>query len=159
MADKDFCNCFENGLQFAFGHYEKFLAICPDDAWKEKAGGWPLAQQYYHGLMATAMLIASISGKPVDNPAPEAGKLDEQLNNLPTKDQTSLFLANIRQAALLMFATMTDELLLRKNEFVSQRFGRELSNADVLELIPCHLLYHLGSCDAALRDRNLPGAW
>lgn len=155
----EFVKCYENGLTFGFGHYEKFLAICPDDAWQAKAGGWTLAQQYYHGLMATAGLLQSVAVAEIENPNPEAGKLMESPTTMPTKAEAAQFLANIREAAALMFQNLSDAALLQKNEFVSQKFGREISNAEVLELIPCHMLYHLGSCDAGLRDRNLPGAW
>lgn len=154
-----FCQCYQNGLIFAFGHYEKFLEICNDEAWSEKAGGWTLAQQYYHGLMATNMLMASISGNPAQNPNPEAGKLLEKPDVLPGKAQAAEFLANIKLAAAAMFEKLDDAALLLKNEEISKKFGSEVKNATVLELMASHLLYHLGSCDAELRDRNMPGSW
>lgn len=155
----DFVKCYQEGLFFAFVHYEKFLELCGEDAWKEKAGGWTLAQQYYHGLVATNSLMGSITGKSAPNPNPEAGQILDKPDILPTKEQAAAFLANIRVAAKSMFDTMTDEDLLKKNQDISTKFGRDVQNALVLELIPSHLLYHLGSCDAALRNKNLPGAW
>lgn len=158
MADS-FVKCYQEGLFLAFGNYEKFLAICPDTAWQQKGGGWTLAQQYYHGLMATNMLMASISGKPVANPNPEAGQLEDKPEVLPDKAEAAQFLANIKAGAAEMFAELNDNDLLRKNEIMSQKFGRDVSNALVLERMASHMLYHLGSCDAELRDRNLPGSW
>lgn len=158
MGD-DFVKCYQEGLFFAFMHYEKFLELCDYDSWKEKAGGWTLAQQYYHGLNATNMFIDSITGKPAPNPNPEAGQILSNPDVLPTKEQAAAFLANIRIAAKAMFENLKDETLLQKNQPVSEKFGRDVQNAVVLELMPSHLLYHLGSCDAALRNKNLPGAW
>lgn len=157
--ENSFTQCYENGLNFAFDHYEKFLAICPDKAWGGKTGGWTLGQQYYHGLMATAMLISTISGTHPANPNPEAGKLEEKPDILATKEQAAQFLANIRAAAASLCNSLTDSELLKKNEIVSRKFGRDVNNAEVLELIACHLLYHLGCCDCGLRERNLPGSW
>lgn len=156
---QEYVKGYQEGMFFAFGHYEKFLEICGYDAWKEKAGGWTLAQQFYHGLVAANMLLASLTGKPAPNPNPEAGQILDKPDVLPSKEQAAEFFANIRIAAQSMFESLQDETLLKKNEGVSQKFGRDVTNAVVLELIPAHLLYHLGSCDAALRNRNLPGAW
>lgn len=156
---QEYVKCYQDSMLFAFGHYEKFLEICSDEAWKEKTGGWSLAQQFYHGLVATDMLLSSITGTTVPNPNPEAGQILAKPDVLPTREQAAEFFGNIKIAAQSMFDNLQDETLLEKNEDVSKKFGREITNAVVLELIPCHLLYHLGSCDAALRNRNLPGAW
>ena len=158
MSDQ-FVKIYQKGFNFAIERYEKFLAICSDDAWKEKAGGWTLAQQYYHGLLATNMLLSSVSGEEVANPDPEAGLLEEKPDVVPDKSAAALFLANIKLGAADFFEKIDDATLLQKNEKISKKFGSEIVNAFVLELIPCHLLYHLGSCDAALRNRNLPGSW
>lgn len=154
-----FTQNYKNALFFSLEHYEKFLEICSDVLWKTKAGGWTLAQQYYHGLVATNMLMESISGKAVENPNPEAGLIMEKPDIVPEKAQAALFLANIKLAATAMFENLTDEKLLLKNESVSKKFGRDVTNALVLELIPVHLSYHLGSCDAELRNNNLQGSW
>lgn len=154
-----FAKVYQKGVNFAIERYEKFLAICSDDAWKEKAGGWTLAQQYYHGLVATNALLSSVSGELIENPDPEAGMLEDKPNVMPDKSAAALFLANIKLGLAALFEKIDDATLLQKNEKISKKFGSEVSNAFVLELIPCHLLYHLGSCDAALRNRNLPGSW
>lgn len=155
----NFVQCYKEGFFFAFEHYEKFLGLCPDEYWKEKAGGWILAQQYYHGLMATNMLVGSLGFGSAQNPNPEAGQLLEKPDVTPTKEQAAEFLANIKIAAASACAKLDDEMLLKKNDVVSQKFGRDVTNAVVLELMANHLLYHLGCCDAELRDRNLPGSW
>lgn len=155
----DFVKPYQECLLMAFEHYEKFLEICGDDAWKEKAGGWTLAQQYYHGLNAANMFINSVCGKSAPNPNPEAGQILAKPNVLPSKEQAAEFFANIKISCQGMFENLQDDSLLKKNEMVSQKFGRDVSNAVVLELLANHLLYHLGSCDAALRNRNLPGSW
>lgn len=157
--NKKFTQNYKDALFLSFGHYEKFLAICSDVLWKTKAGGWTLAQQYYHGLVAANMLLASISGKAVENPNPEAGLIMEKPDVVPEKAQAALFLANIKLAATALFENLTDEQLLLKNEGISSKFGRDITNALVLELIAVHMSYHLGSCDAELRNNNLDGSW
>ncbi|MDE5833166.1 MAG: hypothetical protein K2H64_09365, partial [Desulfovibrio sp.] len=110
-------------------------------------------------VMATNMLLSTLGAAPAENPEPGAGQLESHPDATPDKSAAALFLANVKLSAAALFEKMDDAFLLLKNEKISQKFGRDVSNAFVLELIPCHLLYHLGSCDAALRNRNLPGSW
>lgn len=145
--------------EFSFSHVEKFVDICPDDIWARKFGGWPVGEQYFHALTATGMLIASITHKPVANPAPQFGALEKGSDACPDKDVAKAFLMNVMEAGRAMFDALTDADLLKKNEGVSEKFGRSVSNAEVIGLMGGHALYHLGSCDAAMREEGVAGSW
>lgn len=150
---------YQNGIDFALMHCKKFLAICNDEVWKEKNGGWPVGLQYYHALGATGMLLGSITNKKIENPVPEGGNLAGGDQVIASKEQAAQFLANIQAAVDNLSTSLTDAELLEKNEMVSKVLGRDATNAAVLELIAIHMVYHLGSCDAALRNHGLEGSW
>lgn len=140
-------------LEFAFGLYRRFLAVCGSDAWNEKFGGWPIGQQYYHALATSGQIFASITGEEVANPLPEAGNLERQ-EKAPDKEKAAQLLENLQLAAVKILHTLTNEDLPKKNEPLSQKFGRDITVAGTLELIACHIMYHLGACDADLRQRG-----
>lgn len=154
-----FCNIFQAGNDRALSLYEKFLAICSSDLWTKKAGGWPLCNQYYHGLNATAHMIGALTGEIIEDPCPEAGDLLKPADIKPTKEQAARYLQNIRVALARAYEKMTDSLLLENNAPLSKMLGSDVTNAGVLELMAMHMLYHLGSCDAALRDAGQEGAF
>lgn len=158
MSDQ-FVNIFSAGNGRALALYEKFLAICPADLWTKKAGGWPLCQQYYHGLNATAHMAGAITGDMIADPCPGAGDLLKDTGVLPTKEQAAQYLQNIRQTLAQLYEKLNDAALLEKNAPLSKMLGADITNAGVLELMAMHMLYHLGSCDAALRDAGQEGAF
>lgn len=155
----EFVSEFQAGLNFAFGLSEKFLAICPDDVWQKKYGGWPVSQQFYHAVQVANFFAASLGGDAITDPCPEAGDLSKKEGPQVNKAQAGEFLANVKTMVSKMTASLQDADLLKKNEKASQLLGRPTSNAAVLELMATHTLYHLGSCDAALREQGLEGAF
>lgn len=146
-------------VNFTFGLYEKFLVLCPENIWEEKFGGWPVALQYYHALSATGMLISSINGKKAENPAPESGGLGDSLDHIPASALAKTYLVNLKKAFQDTIATLTDADLLKINGPVTQKFGRDVTVAETLELMACHMQYHLGACDGALRNSDLTAAF
>lgn len=156
---KEFVKPYLGQMEFTFELYEKFLVLCPENIWQEKFGGWPVCLQYYHALAATGMLIGSISGHKANNPVPEAGNLGESLQHLPTNAQAKIYLLNLKKAFADTAAGLNDEDLLKKNEPVSVKFDRDVSIAETLELMACHMQYHLGACDGALRNTGLAAAF
>lgn len=142
-------------VDFTFGLFEKFLVLCPEEIWKEEFGGWPVCLQYYHALAATGIMIASIGGVKAENPAPDSGELGESLDNQPDAADARVYLANLKNAFNETVARMDDEDLLKNNGPMTQKFGRNISNAETLEFIAAHMQYHLGACDGALRGKGV----
>lgn len=155
----DFVKQYEAPIDFTFGLFEKFLVLCPEHIWQEKFGGWPVSLQYYHALAATGMMIASIGGIRAENPNPKASDLGDSLDNLPTTDEARTFLASLKRALDATIEKLTDQDLLKKDEPLSEKFGRDVTVAETLELIACHMQYHLGACDGALRATGLAAAF
>lgn len=158
MADQ-YARQYQMPLNFTFGLYEKFISICPDNIWGEKFGGFPVCQQIYHSLWATGMMLASINGHQVVEPIPQFGPLNADNKAMPSKADCSSLLAGLKQALKMLMEELADESLLQKNEGLSKKMGRDVTNGEVLEFAALHCSYHLGSCDAALRNHNLEGSW
>ena len=50
-------------------------------------------------------------------------------------------------------------MLAKKDEALSAGMGAEATNAMAVSMLAGHIFYHLGSCDAALRDNGLEGVF
>lgn len=157
---KGFVHEHVSGLNFAFLLYGKFLDICPDEVWQEKFGGWAVGRQLYHGLSAGAHFLGSLGGAgAVADPCPACGDLSLADGPVPTRADTQALMRDIQAAVEKLAGELDDAQLLAKNEAASRMLGRETSNGAVLGLMASHMLYHLGACDAALRQRGLQGAF
>ena len=154
---------FVDVLRFGSGHAlqlcDKFWVICPERIWQKKAGGWPVGQQFYHILFATSMFLAGMGESGIENPDPKGGQLGEARDYCPSKDTAKRFFNNISLGIDKLLNRLDDAELLKNNPGFSQRLGKEVNNAECLNLMVAHMLYHLGSCDAALRDEGLEGAF
>lgn len=155
----DYVKPYINIADFTFGLCEKFLVLCPENIWLEKFGGFPVCDQYYHALIAAASMVSSISGKPIDNPVPDAGNLSIESEKQPTTEEAKNYLLNIIKAFKNTTASLSNEDLPKKNIPMSEKLGRDISVAETLGFISCHTQYHLGACDGALRATGLAAAF
>ncbi len=147
-------------LQFTFSLVDKFLEICPDEIWSKKFGGWPVWQQIYHPFASVDFFLRPPEA-PAEPPLLEEGVAELRVTppQAPDKRMLSEFIAKSQARVMLYVATLNDATLIRLNEGPSQRMGREMTHAAVLALIGAHTMYHLGACDAALRENGLPGVF
>jgi hypothetical protein len=147
-------------LQFTFSLVDKFLESCPDDIWKAKFGGWPVWQQIYHAFTSVDFFLrppeAPMEATPCD---PDANSLKSSPAQAPDTGDLRDFIVKAQARVALYASTLDDDALALKNDGPSARMGREMSHAAVLSLINAHIMYHLGACDAALRERGLPGVF
>ncbi len=100
---------------------------------------------------------------------------DEQLLPVPCDMDTLMLRAQdapaLGKAALTDYAAtvkarvdnwiagLEDADLARTNAVLSAKLGRETSYAATLVMLASHTDYHIGSCDAALRNHGLPGVF
>lgn len=156
---KAFVEVARFGTDRAIQFFDKFWVICPENIWRKKAGGWPVGQQFYHSLWATSMFIFSMGGEKIDNPDPQAGQLGEDRDYCPSKEDAKKFFNGISLAINQLLDKLDDEDLLKNNPGLSKMLGQDVNNAECFNMMVSHMLYHLGSCDAALRNEGLEGAW
>ena len=151
-----------NNFLLTHGMLMRFIDICPDSIWVKTSGGFPVWQQVFHafacydffvraeGAAPTALFFGASEGDVVsfkERPEP-LGKAELREIAEKAKGIVDAFLAS--QA----YATLSE-----KHAGLSARLGNEMSNLGMLAFISSHNLYHLGSCDAALRDEGLEGVF
>ncbi|MDR3175785.1 MAG: DinB family protein [Desulfovibrio sp.] len=150
----------QGNLQHAFSLLDAYIDACPDKIWGEKFGGWPVWQQYYHAFAVIPFFLRGPDEPEEVFPfAPLVGVLKETPDITPDKGTIKAFADKMRDRALAYASGLDDAALSRKNEGLSKRFGRDMTHAGTLALIGSHLQYHLGSCDAALRENGIPGVF
>lgn len=150
----------EGNIRHAFNLLDKFVEVCPEDLWAQKFGGWPVWQQVYHALSALDFFI-----RPLDAPeeAPPFGEkeagLDISAAAAAGKAQLKAYAQKMYQQADAYIASLDDAALAQSHTGLAARLGMPSTHADALCLMAAHTLYHLGGCDAALRERGLPGVF
>lgn len=157
---RDISESLKGPIDNSFGLLSQFIEVCPDDLWAEKAGGWPIWQQVYHCLSAIDFFLDAPgqSREPGPVPGPVSG-LSEIGTEPLGKDQTRAALAAAQAKVERFLAGLDDQGLPRRNEPLYDKAKLDLSLAATLTMICAHNLYHLGSCDAALRNRGLKGVF
>ena len=135
-------------VQFAFSLVDKFLSFCPDEIWAMKFG-------------ASVDFFLRPQEAPPEPSLFEEGVAELKKTPAQTPDKSLLaeFIAKAQARVSLYLATLNDETLTRLNEGPSARMGREMTHAAVISLIVGHTMYHLGACDAALREHGMPGVF
>ena len=148
-------------FNYANSLLKKFIEICPENIWQEKSGGWPVWQQVYHAVIATDFFISSSNQKAITLPLNEAtaNLLDKSPQKTISKAEM-LKLAEIMQArAEKYFNGLQDNMLAKKDEALSAGMETEATHAMAVSMLCGHIFYHLGSCDAALRNHDLEGVF
>ena len=139
----------------------QFMDVCPEEIWAETNGGWPVWQQVAHTIAVLNFFILE-NDDDTFVPAPaELGvlMLKEQGQQLVSKEAMKAYGAAVVAAVDARVAKLTDADLTRVQARVSKKIGRDLSYGAVMVMLASHTMYHLGSCDAALRDHGLPGVF
>ena len=148
-------------FQRAWGLLAQFMDVCPDNIWAETNGGWPVWQQVAHAIAVLNFFILE-NDSDTFLPAPdEIGvlMLREQGRHLVSRTAMKAYGDDVKGAVDARIAALTDADLTKLQERVSKKIGRDLSYAAMMVMLASHTTYHLGSCDAALRDHGLPGVF
>ena len=144
----------------AFGLASEFVKVCPEDVWGRKFGGWPVWQQLFHSFASLDFFLRP-AGAGEEPPLFEAGvaELKKTPAETPAKQVLQDFITKAQAKVSGYVAGLDDAALSQKNEGLSARFDRDVTHAFTLSLIASHTMYHLGACDAALRESGKPGVF
>ena len=148
------------GVQHAFALSNQFVDVCPEDVWGRTFGRWPVWQQLFHAYTAVDFFLRAADAAPEAPLFPEGvGDLKTTMDDVPAKLIVKDYLAQAQKRVTDYMAGLDDAKLAQKHEGVSARFGRDVTHAALVALIASHTMYHLGACDAALREAGLPGVF
>ncbi len=150
----------QGSFHHAMGLLEQFIDVCPDAIWSGKFGGWPVWQQIYHGVVATEFFALREGDAPTPAMYPqEVTLLSGASDKVPSKADMKQLLRTMKTVGDRYINDLTDADLGGKNEGLSVRMQRDTTHAATLALLSGHILYHLGSGDAALREAGLKGVF
>ncbi len=158
---KETVKSFQAPFLFSFSLLEAFIDTCPENIWAENNGGWPVWQQVYHALGATNFFTMKEGDQPNDQaPYPqEVGMLSTVSTDTMPRAKMKELAGIMKAKGLAYLESLDDSMLPAKNEFLSARVGKDFTYATIVSMLAAHILYHLGSCDAALRDHGLKGVF
>lgn len=144
----------------SMGLMREFIKVCPDEIWNKKFGGWPIWQQVYHALWITELFTLDEGAKGVAEPCPtEVGTLKVQGEKAPGKTEMLNFADLMETAADGYIEALDDAKLAEPQKGLSAKFGAPMNHAAAMGLLSGHIMYHLGSCDAALREHGFKGVF
>lgn len=136
------------------------MDVCPDEIWVEKNGGWPVWQQLAHTIMVLDFFVLGENEQLLPVPC-DMDALMLRTQDVPALGKTALrdYAATVKARVDNWIAGLEDADLARTNVVLSAKLGRETSYAATLVMLASHTDYHIGSCDAALRNHGLPGVF
>jgi len=146
----------------AFGLLDEFLKLCPEEIWAQRFGGWPVWRQLFHPLNAVDFFLRDENA--AEQPSPfgaDAGNLRVKDSAAPTpsKEKMREYMESTQKQVNDYLAALDDAALGQINKSLSTRMRREFTHAATIALLASHTMYHLGSCDAALRESGRPGVF
>lgn len=147
-------------FQNAFGLLSKYIDDCPEEIWKEKNGGWPVWQQVVHALSAITFFVDQPGDASIVPPcAADVAQLAAQGTTPASKADVKAYAGKCKARADAYIASLSDGDLAALNDALTARIGFPVPHVSTLGMLASHTLYHLGSCDAALRDHGIPGVF
>lgn len=160
MALDPMIQCFKDEYDRFAGLMEQQITMCPEAVWMRKAGGWPFWQQIFHTVMLSEF-YALAEGLPSaqDRFSPEVVMLSQEPDGCMTKEEMLALSGRMKALVHEFMGGLTVEDLTREHPRLSKVFGRSVSNQFALIGAIRHYCYHLGCCDAILRDNGLKGVY
>lgn len=150
----------KGSIDMSFKLLGDFIEVCPEDIWAETSGGWPVWQQVYHLLTAVDFFLDAPDAPEAAYLAPgEISSLRVKAENTVGKPEIKVVFTNAVEKTNACLAGLTDASLMEQNKGLQVRAQMEMNMAGTLSMLAAHTLYHLGSCDAALRNHGIPGVF
>ncbi|MDL2271509.1 DinB family protein [Desulfovibrio sp. OttesenSCG-928-I05] len=149
-------------LQGAFarslGMTRQFIEACPDNIWEKKFGGWPIWQQVYHSIAVLDLFALDKDEQPSQNMFSNDIFLLKECGDMPPTKKQLLELADTMEAVCnKLIDSLDDSMLANEQRGLSAKLGMPFNMAMALSMMNSHTMYHLGCCDAALREHGLKG--
>jgi hypothetical protein len=150
----------QGSFERAYSLLTEYMDVCPDDVWAEKNGGWPVWQQIAHALWVLDFFVCGDGEAML--PAPfgvDVARFKAQGDTVVGKAAIKEYATAVKSRVDGWLARLTDDGLGGTNAVLSKKMGRDLSYMATVVMLASHSSYHLGSCDAALRDHGLAGVF
>ena len=154
--------CFRNDFDRFWDLMEKQIDVCPDDLWTQKVGGYIYWQQIFHSILCVEFFsICQADSEPVlQKKYPLDVAMLKTVPDMVISKQEMHDLAKQAKAIAHNFMEkLTVENLTEPQVQMSNRMKREQTMQNALIALIRHCTYHLGCCDAVLRQHGLEGVY
>ena len=161
MADNPLIQCFKSEFDRFFELLKKQVEVCPQDLWTKKVGGYIFWQQQLHAVMCVGLIYVEEN----DDIAAEVGfsreviMLSAEPSEEMSKEGLFILVEKVHKLAHTFMSSINDADLTKKHTVMSKTLGREMSNQNALIAMTRHCCYHLGCCDAILREHGIKGVY
>ncbi|MDD4700767.1 MAG: DinB family protein [Desulfovibrio sp.] len=157
---RDITNAIEGPYRHSWSLLVQLIDTCPDKIWGEKRGGWPFWQQVAHTLAVLNFLTLAENEEPLPSPCDtDTLMLKVQGSCVMGKDAMRTYAESVRVSVDAWLAGISDSDLANVNTLLSKKMGRDIALGATIAMLASHTCYHVGSCDAVLRENGLPGVF
>lgn len=126
---------------------------CPDELWDKEYGGYVYWRLIYHTLASVWLFLArdGFHGNNTELFTSTAGMLsDEYKDKTPDKGVLKRVAEEARNHVKVYFDSIDESILDTEVSFRE----RKVTVAELIVSTTAHMMYHVGACDAALRDNG-----
>ena len=158
---RDGINVLNASFERIHGMLVAFTDACPENIWHESFGGYPVWQQAFHAFACYDFFVRGLDEAP--SPLYFGDKEGDVIHfqaapKVVSKAEMKEAAATAKSKIDAFFATFKDDAeLYQKHEGLSARIGVPFTILGLMVALSTHGFYHLGSCDAALRQNGLQG--
>jgi hypothetical protein len=153
---------FKDDVERFWGMMEEQIEVCPDVLWNKKAGGFVFWQQILHSI-GCAEIYA------LENPDLPLSVMSEystevvMLNKTPDANVSKTTLrevsSRVKKLVIVFLDGLTPQNIGGQHERMTRRLGRLQTRQHAALALIRHCCYHLGCCDAALREQGVRGVY
>ncbi|MDR2503428.1 MAG: DinB family protein [Deltaproteobacteria bacterium] len=154
--------CFKAEFERFWAMLEKQAEICPEKLWGQKAGGYVFWQQIWHTIACAEMFITEDpAGKLplMEKYSRDVVMFNQTLEPAPDKTEILAEAGRIKTRVLDYYDGMRTADLEREHPSMTRRLGRPQSKQNAALALIRHCAYHVGCCDAVLREHGLKGVY
>ena len=138
-------------LDLSFESLLELIDVCPDELWDKKQGGFVFWQQILHALTGS-LFWTRLEKKDFGEPFGEREvfpELDREPKGKISKAEMKTLANDVKRQMETFIYGKEDEWLNEPNAIYDK-----ISNVDILLGQIRHIQYHVGHCEAGLRERN-----
>jgi len=148
-------DCLRDEFDRFIGLMELQIDRCPEPVWNRPGHDFPFSQHILHTL-ACSMMFTATEGEPYAGLPYSRQEImfAAPLSRDISKEEMRDLAQKVRRSAHEFMAGLDQAKLAEKHQVSSTAMGRDRSNAQALIALVRHICYHLGCCDAALKNNG-----
>ncbi len=160
MPHDSIIQCFKDEFDRFYGLLEKQIEVCPPELWTKKAGGYIFWQQIYHTVSCVELFaLPEADSNTPSKFCPEIAMFTKEPDTHLSKQELQKLAAEMKLLAHSFMDTLTVASLTLPHKNMSTVLGKKLSYQNALIASIRHTSYHLGCCDAILREHGIKGVY